>query len=107
MPDKITNLNLQLPTDDENILQSKDACNKKDKDLKQKNRKNRTENKVDTYQVIIPEIDLIETAYLPSIKVDSESLARKKKQLMNRRVDSWSESLKGKKERREIRMLGN
>jgi hypothetical protein len=29
--------------------------------------------------VIIPEIDLIETAYLPSIKVDSESLARKKK----------------------------
>ena len=55
----------------------------------------------------MPETDLIETAYLPSLHLSHDSLAEKKEELLNRRVGNWNDFVKGKKERREIRMLGN
>jgi len=65
LPEKLNNITLQIPTDDENILESKDTSNRKDSDLKKKNRKIRCENKTDSFQVALPDIDLIDTAYLP------------------------------------------
>lgn len=55
----------------------------------------------------MPETDPIETAYLPSLHFPYDSLAKKREELMNRRVGNWNDFVKGKKERREIRMLGN
>jgi hypothetical protein len=57
--------------------------------------------------VPVPEIDRIETAYLPLFPMAADELAQKREQMLLRRVGSWGETGRSKKDKREIRMLSN
>jgi hypothetical protein len=50
--------------------------------------------------VPIPEVDLIETAYLPLFPLNRNALAQKREELLLRRVGDWSQTLKSKKDKR-------
>ena len=57
--------------------------------------------------VVVPDVDLIDHAYIQPSNLTSETLALKKELLMERRVNNGADFMKVKKEKREIRMLGN
>lgn len=57
--------------------------------------------------VVVPEVDLIDHAYIQPCGIAAEALAKKKESLMERQVNNGSDFMKVKKEKREIRMLGN
>ena len=57
--------------------------------------------------VKVPEVDPIEHAYLASFALSTQALAKRKELLMKRRVTDVTEFMKIKKQKREIRMLGN
>lgn len=79
----------------------KDACSIK------KNKKNKREEKVDDFVVMVPEVDLNDCAYVPLMEMAPKTLAQKKEELMLRRITDCNDFIKGRKEKREIRMLGN
>lgn len=98
----------QPHTDDEIHLESKESSSvKKDVCSKKKNKKNNKEEKVDDFVVIVPEVDLNDCAYLPNMGVAPMTLAQKKEELLLRRITDCNDFIKGRKEKREIRMLGN
>lgn len=94
-------------TDDEIYAESKENAVKKEAISKKKNKKNRREEKADDFEIIVPEVDINECAYITPSEFTSADLTAKKEQLMMRKVNECSDFLKGKKEKREIRMLGN
>lgn len=55
----------------------------------------------------IPETDLLETAYLPAFSLAFADICKKREEILKRKVGDWSDSGKGKKDKREIRMLCN
>lgn len=55
----------------------------------------------------VPETDLLEAAYLSAFSLAFSDICKKREEILKRRVDSWSESGKGRKDKREIRMLCN
>jgi hypothetical protein len=59
--------------------------------------------------VEIPQLDPIDAAYLPRTTLSLEMLQRKREGLLRRAVGvgEWVEQGKGRKEKREIRNLGN
>jgi hypothetical protein len=46
---------------------------------------------------MVPEVDLIDSAYLPSQSLTSGSLAKKREELLNRKVGDWNDYIKVKK----------
>lgn len=88
----------QPSTDDENHLESKETS--KDLNSKRKNKKNKKEEKADDYTVIVPEVDLIQTAYIINESASTLELAQKKEELMMRRITDCKDFLKNKKEKR-------
>lgn len=101
-PDKPKEV-LQQPTDDEIPSDSKSL----NVISKKKNKKIRKEEKGNKYIVEVPEIDPIDTVSLPSYVLSTKTLAKRKELLMLRKVNDPAEYMKMKKEKRQIRMLGN
>ena len=97
----------QHSTDDEIHGDSKEHNVKNETSSKKKNKKIRKEPKTCEYVVVVPEVDSIDHAYLSSKKMSVSELARRKERLMGRKVNQCNDFVKGKKEKREIRMLGN
>jgi hypothetical protein len=52
------------------------------------------------FVVPIPTVDLIETAYLPLFSMERDELAKKRQELLLRKVGDWNQTLKGKKDKR-------
>ena len=55
--------------------------------------------------MIVPEVDPIEYAYLPSKGLSTETLANRKELLMGRKINDPNDFVKGRREKREIRDL--
>jgi hypothetical protein len=52
------------------------------------------------FVVPIPTVDLIETAYLSLFSMERDELAKKRQELLLRKVGDWKQTLKGKKDKR-------
>jgi hypothetical protein len=99
---------LTHPTDDEiPSAESKQSSILVDVASKKKNKKERKAVKKDDFVVPVPEVDLIDHAYLPNQSMTTETLAGMKEHLMLRRVNNIGDFSKPIKAKREIRMLGN
>jgi len=68
----------QPSTDDEIHLESREPLVNTEVDVKKKNKKNRREQIIDDFVVVVPDVDLISNAYIAPQELSTESLAKKK-----------------------------
>ena len=89
-------LNAQTSTDDE-IPQESVSVAKEENSSKKKVKKNRRERKDNEMDIEVPEVDLIDHAYISDEKLTTTVLAARKEKLMARRIVDSNDFLQGRK----------
>lgn len=106
LDEKETRKEPQTATDDELLQEEREKALKKTQ-FSRRTAKKVKEPALNDFVVPLPEIDLIETAYLPLFSPGNMELAKKREEIMRRRVENWGDMTRSRKDKREIRMLTN